>query len=108
MDTFFSSFAAGRITAFFEPQITQEKGASSVAASMKLNAAYVPGQHQFLLFQRSGIENVPLAANEVVLAHEFGHAVFDYSFYRNDGEQKSRFASEYAMRGLNEGFADFS
>ncbi len=28
-------------------------------------------------------------------------------FYRNDGEQKSRFASEYAMRGLNEGFADF-
>jgi len=79
----------------------------------------VPGKQQFILFQRSNLEKVPLAANLQVIAHEFGHSLFERTFFENkfercDGNDETitsrtstkRFAQEYAITGLNEGFAD--
>lgn len=96
-----------KITAYFEPAITMDADDTSLSAVVKLNAAYVPGQRQFVLFQRSSAEDVPLAANLQVVAHEFGHALFDYAFFKSDPDEDGRFEQEYALSGLNEGFADF-
>ncbi len=59
---------------------------TEASVSIKLNAAYLPGQSQFLLFQRSAIEQIPLAANLQVISHEFGHAVFDYVLFSRIGQ----------------------
>jgi hypothetical protein len=110
--------AMGRFKIMFEPKIQIETDGSSLDANIKLNAAFVPGQRQFILFQRSNLEKVPLAANLQVIAHEFGHALFEKTFFENKFERcdedetssnrffKGRFTSEYAITGINEGFAD--
>ena len=110
---------SGKLKALFEPTIKLETDSNTQVASQKLNAAYVSGQKQFVLFQRSAVEKVPLAANLQVIMHEFGHAVFEQTFFQNrfkayDSDQPNldrnfagRLEQEYAIRGLNEGFADF-
>lgn len=97
----------GKAFVLFEPRVRIENGDGSVVGTGKLNAAYVPGARQFLLFQRSRFEQVPLAANLQVVAHEFGHALFEYLFFKGNFDPCSRLEQEWAMRGLNEGFADF-
>jgi hypothetical protein len=84
IDTIFSKY--GKIRIFFEPKIILETDGSTIQSSGKLNAAYVPGAHQFIMFQRSNLENIPLAANLQVIAHDFGHSIWE----------------------LNEGFADMN
>jgi len=109
---------AGPIEAFFEPRIRVEQGVGTTA-TVKLNAFYMAETKQFGLAQRAGVEGVPLAANPKVIAHEFGHALFDQLFF--DGEQRlcsveevaddplsaSRLGAEYAISGFNEGTGDF-
>ncbi len=97
----------GKHVMLFEPEIKITGKGSDIALGMKLNAAFSPSDKKFLLFQRSPIENVPLAANFQVLTHEFGHFVFDYSFFNGKFEATNRWGSEWTMRGVNEGFADF-
>lgn len=111
--------AMGKFRVMFEPKIRIETDASTLDASIKLNAAFVPSKAQFVLFQRSNLEKVPLAANLQVIAHEFGHALFERTFFENkfarcedssevisNRTDVRRFAQEYAITGLNEGFAD--
>jgi hypothetical protein len=109
---------SGKIKILFEPQITLDSKNSEVSLVPKLNAAYVTGQKQFILYQRSASEDAPLAQNLQVIGHEFGHAVFEQIFYQNnvgscesgeaiaDQVSSKRLLSEYAMSGFNEGFAD--
>lgn len=89
----------------FEPERVVETDSTDETSSSKLNAAFVPGQSQFLLFRRSPIERVPLATNLQVIAHEFGHAVWDYQFSEGDG--CAIVYEDYSFSGMNEGFADF-
>lgn len=97
----------GKHTILFEPEIKMNTGDSDISAGIKLNAAFSPADKKFLLFQRSPIEKVPLAANFQVITHEFGHFVFDYSFYGGTLDTSDRWAKEWALSGMNEGFADF-
>lgn len=116
---------SGKLRVMFEPNIRIESEGSTALVTLKLNAAYVSGQKQFVLFQRSAVEKVPLAANLQVLGHEFGHALFEQSFYQNtfkrciagsaadkSARQANRFfdgrlEQEFAIKGINEGFSDF-
>jgi hypothetical protein len=104
MDNINATF--GKISIFFEPKIQLESDGSTIESSTKLNAAYVPGAHQFIMFQRSVLENVPLAANLQVVAHEFGHSIWEMSFESGKSPDCDRLKQEYVIRGLNEGFAD--
>jgi hypothetical protein len=104
MDNINATF--GKISIFFEPKIQLESDGSTIESSTKLNAAYVPGAHQFIMFQRSPFENVPLAANLQVVAHEFGHSIWEMSFEGGHSPNCDRLKQEYVIRGLNEGFAD--
>lgn len=97
----------GKHTVLFEPQIKFKLDNLEGEIGIKLNAAFSPKDKQFLLFQRSAIESIPLSSNIQVIAHEFGHSVFDYAFFNGNYEDNNYLGESYAMRGLNEGFADF-
>ena len=101
----------GKLRVFYEPSIVMHSSGITLATTPKLNAAYLTGLKQFVLFQRSAIERVPLATNLQVIAHEFGHALFEYTFYgdnvSSDGESSKRWEDDCALKGINEGFADF-
>ncbi|MCX6118616.1 MAG: hypothetical protein NT027_13830 [Proteobacteria bacterium] len=98
---------SGKHTVLFEPQISFNLSTGSGTAGIKLNAAFSPKDKQFLLFQRSGIESIPLSSNLQVISHEFGHSLFDFAFLDGKYEDKNYTAESYSMRGLNEGWADF-
>jgi len=106
---------------FFEPVIRVDDGTNATLA-IKFNAFYLPGEKQFGLAQRSDVEVVPLAGNLMVIAHEFGHLLFESTFFRDrsgvcDPEAAAsnrddlafpgRFEHEFVISGINEGFADF-
>lgn len=91
----------------FEPNIVLDGATSTTVETAKLNAAYMPGQKQFMLFRRSSVERLPLATNEQVISHEFGHAIFEKVFFQDASNAEGRLENEYAIRGVNEGFADF-
>lgn len=97
----------GKHTVLFEPQIVFKFDDAEGSAGIKLNAAFSPKDKQFLMFQRSGVENIPLSGNLQVLSHEFGHYVFDYAFLDGVYEETNYLASTFALSGLNEGWADF-
>jgi hypothetical protein len=112
--------AMGQLEVFFEPAIRAEDELGDAELIMKFNAFYMPGLQQFGLAQRSRLEEVPLSVNLQVIAHEFGHGLFELTFFENDHqdcEERSgnagdpffpgRFSIEYAISGFNEGFADF-
>lgn len=103
----FKGQSSEKFETLFEPKITLESDSASADAVIKLNAAFVPKDWQFILFRRSAVEHVPLAANLQVIAHEFGHSVFQRYVFESKWDDKDRFQQEYAMRGLNEGLADF-
>ncbi len=97
----------GKHIMLFEPQVKITGNGTDVTLGMKLNAAFSPIDKKFLLFQRSPVEAVPLAGNFQVLTHEFGHFIFDYSFFASKYDAKNRWADEWTLKGFNEGFADF-
>jgi hypothetical protein len=105
----------GPFEVLFEPEIRLR----GIVAAQKFNAFYARGTHQFGVAQRSPIEEVPVAGSKLVLAHELGHALSDHSFASQDGECQpsrekgrdalfpGRLGKEFAIRGLEEGDADF-
>ncbi len=109
--------ADGTYELLYEPTFRQQ-GDVDATVQIKFNAFYLPGARQFGLARRSRFEEVPLSANRCVLAHEFGHALFEIAFFGNLAEDcdenaqnsdplfTGRLSTEYAMRGMNEGFAD--
>ncbi len=74
------------------------------------NAAYATGSNTFMLLPDGGNRDVPLLANEGVIFHEFGHAVFHLLTTGDptapplaiDNTQESY----YWQASLHEGFAD--
>lgn len=103
--------AGGRFDVFFEPRIKAE----SISATLKANAFFVPAARQFGLARRSSIETVPLSVDRLVLAHEVGHALFEYLFFADEARVctdsdlnlAGRLGHEYVIAGYNEGFADW-
>ncbi len=98
-----------------EPKFSSDLGTEELGT----NAAYISGGQAFLLVQMSSLEQVPLGMNPTVLAHEFGHHVFQITFGVADGTchpgspepgptPPGRFAATFAISGFNEGFADFT
>lgn len=106
-DEYVKDIPAKKFVVLFEPAITLVTSDVSGSISKKLNAAFVPGQKQFVLFQRSPLERIPLAGNLQVIAHEFGHSVFEYTFEKDKYDEDSRISKEFSISGLNEGWADF-
>lgn len=96
----------GKMDVLFEPTIVLETDALTAEVMLKLNAAYVPSYKKFVLFRRSAVEKQPLAMNLQVIAHEFGHALFEMSFFNNAFKENDRFAQDEVLKGINEGYAD--
>lgn len=97
----------GKHTVLFEPELTISTSDAEINAGLKLNAAFSPPDKQFLLFQRSAIEGIPLSSNLQVLSHEFGHSLFDYAFFDGVYSETNYLGDTYALHGMNEGWADF-
>ncbi len=115
----------GRYQILFEPTIDAQTTGVETRVSLKTNAAFNSESDNFILFRRSQLEDIPIAANMKVIAHEFGHALFKNSFFEQKNDtcpfndsagaserQKNKFfqgrlSTEYSITGLNEGFADF-
>lgn len=103
----------------FHPSIEITDSGEQTRKYENSNAAYVAGAKQFALFSLGNSERVPMSFNPQVLAHEFGHAIFERSFFANKYERctpgqeyedrlfKGRLETEFIVRGINEGFADF-
>ena len=116
---------SGKLRVLYEPSLIKKQSDSKVTVNQKHNAAYISGQKQFALFRRSAIEKVPMGANLQVLGHEFGHALFEQTFFKNTFTKcviqnpitqnsnpelrffPGRLEAEYSIHGINEGFADF-
>lgn len=94
----------GKLKILFEPSIKFVGNNVESRIIIKLNAAY--GDRQFILFRRAALESVPIGLNLQVIAHEFGHALFAISFFKNSTDDCGRFEREYVIKGMNEGFAD--
>ncbi len=116
---------SGKLKVIYEPSLIVKQSGSTITVNQKHNAAYISGQKQFALFRRSAIEKVPMGANLQVLGHEFGHALFEQTFFKNTFTKcivqnsitqnsspdvrffPGRLEAEYSIHGINEGFADF-
>jgi hypothetical protein len=96
----------GKLNVLFEPSITFGSGLLNQKEIPKLNAAYIPGEKQFVLFRRSAVEQAPIGLNLQVIAHEFGHALFELSFFENKFDECDVAQQQFIIRGFNEGFAD--
>lgn len=88
-------------------------GASPSLSSLRDNAAYAYTEDSFLLLRESVLDEVPLAANQGIIAHEFSHAVLDYLTTTAAGEivrPEARLSwdrpSVNHWRSVDEGLAD--
>lgn len=97
-----------KLQVFFEPTMSYQDNDLVGTQAKKLNAAYLPSLRKFAIFRTSAAEQIPLSANLQVIGHEFGHTIFEHVFYKGSFDENDRYQNEWAMRGLNEGFADFS
>lgn len=104
----------GNIKLLFYPSVEIENLTSghSQKSVQKTNAAFFPQHFQFLLMPGSRLEDVPVKTNLQVIAHEFGHLVFSYLIgdAPSFGAVKNSIGpilNHHALRGINEGFADF-
>ncbi len=75
------------------------------------NAAYVPSLHAFFLFDPFFLDQVPLAANDGVVTHELGHAVF-HRILNGDERESVEYRENWPpeavahLGGLHEGQSD--
>lgn len=93
----------------YNPKRTSKKSGITEEVAQVMNAAYIPGVRDLWFFKTSPRERVPVKMNFGVVAHEFGHFIFDYRFA---GFDPSAYDIESAnnermLSGLNEGLADF-
>lgn len=94
---------------YYNPRLKSDKDGEEVEVSTTMNAAYLPSVRDFWFFKTATREHVPVKMNYGVIAHEFGHFIFDYRFAEFD---RSVYATklavnEYLLSGLNEGLSDF-
>lgn len=95
----------------FEPALVDDDG----TIGLRSNAFYEPHIHGFGIVASAETEVIPVGTSRPVLAHEFGHHLFQISFGDADGicrnDQRGKLApgrldEELVIRGINEGFAD--
>ncbi len=75
------------------------------------NAFYVSSFFSFVTTLPAKTEIVPLSANLRVIAHEYGHLIFDYlttDFQDNSHIKEFKNDENNYIRGINEGFADLT
>ncbi len=75
------------------------------------NAAFLEAPPSFLVFRELLLDEIPLPANEGVVAHEFGHAIFHHLTIASYGAQRvDELGFDVAdfnfIRSVNEGLAD--
>ncbi len=101
--------SSGYPSLYYNPKIRDQTGGSSTEVTLALNAAYLSGVKDFWFFKTSPQEKVPVKMNFGVIAHEFGHYIFDLYFADFDPSAyvTSSFSDDYFLSGLNEGLADF-
>lgn len=108
----------GKLRLFMNPRIEANQDNTTVTGVIKVNAAFLPGPRDFWFFKTSPLEAIPINMNFGVLAHEFGHAIFDLAFAKKDagfyevgGESGLNSADlaelEFKLSALNEGLSDF-
>lgn len=114
-----------RFKIYLEPALLDRSEWTQTVVTPKLNAAFNPENNDFYLLKSSELERIPLAANQKVIAHEFGHLIFkkafdagrsdkcqssaeqDFESRKKDKNFSGRWAVEYSISGINEGYADF-
>ncbi|MGE0788154.1 MAG: hypothetical protein AB7S26_20955 [Sandaracinaceae bacterium] len=111
----------GPIDVIYEPRLEVERDGMIQHQIGTTNAYFDSSGPRFAVLRRSAFEGEPLAIDRRVLAHETGHFVFFLSFFSgaDDGCDPDavesnladpffagRFEWEYALAGINEGFAD--
>ncbi len=110
METLLAERKAKKIKFFFQPALTldsqDESGTVEGKAINKANAAYLRKSNDFLLMSSSVLEKVPLVMNSQVIAHEFGHLLFNHFFFKYS-EKECDSDNGYSLNGFNEGFSDF-
>lgn len=116
-DAFFQGFDS--VSILYHPSVEISASGEQLKRYESSNAAYVAGAKQFALYFVGENERVPMSYNPQILAHEFGHAIFERTFFNNKFERctagevrteklfPGRIESEYVVRGINEGFSDF-
>jgi len=94
---------------YYNPSFTASEQGQKTEVVLALNAAYLSGAKDFWFFKTSRREKIPVKMNYGVVAHEFGHyifdkffAEFDSLFYESDFELNSS-----QLSGINEGISDF-
>jgi len=94
---------------YYNPRLRREKDGEQVEVSTTMNAAYLPGVRDFWFFKTASREHVPVKMNFGVVAHEFGHFIFDYQFAEFDRTIYNTKISlnENFLSGLNEGLSDY-
>ncbi len=99
----------GKFNIHYEPKIEGVLENYKVSVAVQLNAAFFSGLGDFLIFKTSRREDLPFKMNLAILAHEFGHKIFDLrfagkdpKFYMTENSKASR-----NLQGINEGFSDF-
>jgi hypothetical protein len=99
----------GKSTLYHAPVARSETSSASAGVIIKINAAYLPSDNVFLLFQTSSLEKIPMNINFGVIAHEFGHAIFDYKFAEREIATYSTVLTESdnILSAINEGLSDF-
>jgi hypothetical protein len=114
--------AHGVMDAIFGPTISGRQDGVEVSFRERSNAFFFPQGWQFGLAGSSPDERAPFAADGWIIAHELGHAVFQQALFdgkvsgcdatvaeqnERDPRFEGRLERELAIRGLNEGFADW-
>lgn len=101
--------AIGFPSLYYNPRLRRDKDGEQVEISTTMNAAYLPGVRDFWFFKTASREHVPVKMNFGVVAHEFGHFIFDYHFAEFDRSIYNTKLSlnENFLSGLNEGLSDY-
>jgi hypothetical protein len=94
---------------YYNPRLRREKDGEQVEISTTMNAAYLPGVRDFWFFKTASREHVPVKMNFGVVAHEFGHFIFDYHFAEFDRTiyNTKLGLNENFLSGVNEGLSDY-
>jgi hypothetical protein len=71
------------------------------------NAAFLGSLDMLAFFPNRDLEEVPLAMNPGVVAHEYSHRVFYYEMWEGREYGPETVAMLYMLRSINEGLADF-
>ncbi|MFW7380870.1 MAG: hypothetical protein ACOH5I_18790 [Oligoflexus sp.] len=99
----------GYPSVYYNPSFTASDDGQKTEVVLALNAAYLSGAKDFWFFKTSRMEKLPVKMNFGVIAHEFGHFIFDLYFAEfNPGFYEAEYSgSANQLSGINEGLADY-